>query len=215
MSKSSSARLAILGATGPTGLQLLAQARERGAEVNALARDPAKLGKFQGEVTVVQGTVVDPGTVERVVDGCSAVLSALGHVKDSPANLLTTASENMVAAMKKLEVKRLVVLTNTAIEDPSDRPPLTHRIARGALRLMNARLVQDSVPAAKAIADSGLDWTLVRAPILTNGPRTGKYKVGPMVGGMPLRVSRADVADFMLACVMEGRSVRERPVIGQ
>ncbi len=80
--------------------------------------------------------------------------------------------------------------------------------------MMNSNLVGDSNPAAKVIADSGLDWTLVRAGILTNGPERGDYKVGPMAGGMPLRVSRADVANFMLSCVTEGRFLNERPVIG-
>ncbi len=82
------------------------------------------------------------------------------------------------------------------------------------LRRVNGKLVDDSLPAAKVIADSGLDWTLVRAPILTNGPRKGNYRVGPLAGGIPLRVSRADVADFMLSCVMEDKFVQERPAIG-
>lgn len=213
MSAQGNAKLAMLGATGRTGRQLLAQALGRGLEVTALAREPAKLGDLRGAVTVVQGTVADPETLERVVTGCSAVLSALGHVKDSPADLLTTSSLNMVAAMKKLGVKRLVVLTNTAVEDSSDRPPLAHMALRAVLALANSKLKRDSIGAAKIIADSGLDWTLARAPILTDGPRTGNYRVGPLKSGMPLRVSRADVADFMLSCVTEGKFVCKRPVI--
>lgn len=197
-----------------TGRQLLAQALGRGIEVTALAREPARLGEFHGSLLIVGGTVTDPATVGRVVGGCSGVLSALGRVKGSPADLLTTSSPNMIAAMKELGVRRIVALTNTSIEDSSDRPPLAHRMLRGALGLMNSKLIHDSIPAAKVLAKSGLDWTLVRAPILTNGPKKGNYKVGPLAGGMPLRVSRADVADFMLSCVTQGRFVCERPVIG-
>ncbi len=72
----------------------------------------------------------------------------------------------------------------------------------------------DKTPAAKVIAESGLDWTMVRAPVLTNRPRVRNYKVGPLASDMPLRVSRADVADFMLSCVTNGKFVHERPTVG-
>jgi putative NADH-flavin reductase len=213
MAAQGKSRLAILGSTGGTGRQLLAQALGVGMEVVALARQPDKLIDFRGAVTVVQGSVTDAETVQRVVAGSSAVLSALGQVQGSPADLLTTSSINIVEAMKRQSVKRLVVLTNTAVEDPSDRPPTAQRLLRAVLIIGNDKLTRDSKDAARVISDSGLDWTVVRAPILTDGPRTGNYKVGPLVGGMPLRVSRADVADFMLSCVAEGKFVRERPVI--
>jgi hypothetical protein len=116
--------------------------------------------------------------------------------------------------MNKLGVKRLVLLSNTAVEDPTDSPPLVQRMLRVALAAMNGKLKQDSVGAAKVLAGSGLDWTLVRAPILTDGPKTGRYRVGPLAKGMPLRVSRADVAEFMLSCAVEGKFALERPVIG-
>ncbi len=214
MSAAAHVKLAILGGTGLTGRLLLALALGRGMEVTALAREPAKLAEFHGSLTTVEGTVTDPAVVEQVVAGTSAVLSVLGRAKGSPEDLLTTSSRNMVAAMRKLGVKRIVILTDTSVEDPMDRPPFVHKILRRVLRSMNSKLVHDSVPAARVIADSGLDWTLVRAPILTNGPRKGNYKVGPLARGVPLRVARADVADFMLACVTEGKFVRERPVIG-
>ena len=203
----------MFGGTGLTGRQLLSQALERGFAVSALAREPARLSGIQGRLTVVEGDVHDPAAVERVVTGSEAVLSALGHVKGSPADLLSASSASIVAAMKKLGVRRIVVLTNTAVRDATDRPPLNQQVVRGLLKLFNAKLTNDCIPAAQVISDSGLDWTLVRAPVLTNGPRTGKYKVGPLAAGASLRVSRGDVADFMLSCVADGKFVNERPVV--
>ena len=106
-----------------------------------------------------------------------------------------------------------MILTNTGVDDASDRTPLKHRVLRAVLESLNGPLWRDSRSAAKVVEESGLDWTLVRAPILTDGPRTGNYKVGELKGTIPLRVSRADVADFMLACALEGRYVKEKPVI--
>jgi len=207
-------KLAILGATGRTGRLLLAQAKERGHEINALARMPDELGALRGTANVVEGSVFDTEAVERVIAGSRAVLCAIGQVRDSPADLLTRATLNIIEAMKKLSVKRLVILSNTAVEDPTDNLPLAQRMLRVALATTNGKLKHDSVGAAEVLAGSGLDWTLVRAPILTDGPKTGNYRVGPLAKGMPLRVSRADVAEFMLSCAVEGKFVRQKPVIG-
>jgi len=207
-------RIAVFGATGRTGRELLARAHEKGLQVNALVRQPDKLREFHDFVSPVEGNVTDPPTVERVVTGCSAVVSVLGRRDDSPPDLLTVASLNTIAAMKKEGITRLVVLVNTGVQDPSDRLPLTQRILRFMLYKMNDRLSRDSRAAAQIVSDSGLDWTLVRPPILTDGPRTGNYRVGALARGMPLRISRADVAEFMLSCVIEGKFIHERPAVG-
>jgi putative NADH-flavin reductase len=86
-------------------------------------------------------------------------------------------------------------------------------VLRLVLKRFNEPLWRDSRNAAKVVEESGLDWTLVRAPILTDGPKTGKYKVGALKGRISLRVSRADVASFMLSCALDGSHVREKPVI--
>lgn len=207
-------RVAVFGATGRTGRRLLVLAQEKGLQVNALARHPEELGEFRGHVTVVEGSVTDPIAVEQTLARCGAVLSVLGPKRDSPADLLATASLNILAAMKKEGTRRVVVLTNTAVKDPSDRLPLAQNLIRFMLPVVNGNLVRDSIAAAQLIATSGLDWTLVRPAILTDGPRTGTYKAGALVRGMPLRVSRADVAEFMISCVVDGRFMRERPAIG-
>ncbi|HYB45389.1 MAG TPA: NAD(P)H-binding protein [Nitrososphaerales archaeon] len=206
-------RVAVLGATGRTGREILRQALDKGLEVNALAREPSKLGELGERVSVVKGDATDPVAVGRLVAGSGAVLSALGLVKGSPPDLMASSCSNIAAAMKKEGVKRLVILTNTGVKDPADRPPVTQRLLRMGLRVLNDRLLSDTIKAAEVIEESGLDWTLVRAPILTDGPKTGHYRVGALASGMPLRVSRADVADFMLSCALDAMFVREKPVI--
>ncbi len=207
------ASIAVFGATGRTGRLLLAQAVARGLRVTAFARDQSRLRDLAGKVTAVEGGVSDLAAVERAVTGRDAVLSALGHVRGSPSDLLASSVSNVVEAMGKSGVRRLVVLTNTAVEDPSDKPPVIHRILRGTLVLANGEMLKDSLREAEIIARSGLDWTIVRAPLLTDGPLTGRYRVGPLTSGTPLRVSRADVAHFMLSCVTRGDYVGQRPVV--
>ena len=207
-------RLAIFGATGRTGRLLLGLSESKALQVNALARLSDSLSNLKNPPTVTKGTITDPKAVETVVAGSDAVLCALGRDKSSPPDLMTVASRNMVSAMSDSGIRRIVVLTNTAIVDQADSLSLQHKLLRGALSVANGSLKRDSVAAAKIISDSGLDWTLVRAPVLTDGPRTGAYRVGRLDRGIPLRVSRADVAEFMLSCVLDWRYVREMPAIG-
>jgi putative NADH-flavin reductase len=213
MNRGGTTRLAVFGGTGRTGRLLLAQASTMGFEPVVLAREPSSLRGKEG-ITVIEGNALDKEAVARVVEGSAAVVSALGRDSGSPPNLMTMSAINIVAAMKRSGTERLIVLTNTAVEDPADDPPASHRLLRAMLPLVNGKLVNDSREAARVIAESELHWTLVRAPILTDGSRTGGYRVGPLAKGIPIRVSRADAADFMLSCLVDNRFVGGRPAIG-
>lgn len=206
-------RLAVFGSTGLTGRKIAEIALERGNLVTALVRNAARLGELASRVDVVEGDVLDPSAVEKAVLRSDAVLSALGHAKGSPANLETIALGNIVASMRKNGVRRLVVLANTAVPDAADRPTTSQTFVRGLLKMFRGRIYDDSLSKARVVEGSDLDWTMVRASLLTNAPPTGKYRVGRMDSGAELRISRSDLAEFMLNCAMEGKYIRERPYV--
>ncbi len=206
-------KLGVLGASGRTGSQLVTQALDAGHEIKVLARNPEKLAGWRSQVTVVQGNVTDASAVESLLEGCDAVLSALGHVGDSPRDVLSVAANHIIAGMRRHGIRRLVVLASTAVPDPADHLTLGQRVVERIAEYVMGSLAHDDPAAAQIIASSELDWTIVRAVILTNGPRTRSFKVGSFGRGTGIRVSRADVADFMLACAVEGQHIRGRPVI--
>ena len=206
-------RLTVFGATGLTGTEIIKQSLAGGHEVTAVVRNPARLGEFQSKVKVVQGDASDPKIVDEAVAGTEAVLCALGHAKGSPPNLLSKSASNVITSMRAHGVKRLVVLTNIAVKDPGDNPRLYHRLLRFLLNLTRGQMYRDTVEEAKIITESGLDWTIVRAVVLTNGPPSGKYRIGRLDRGAGTRISRADVANFMIACAVESKYVRARPLI--
>lgn len=208
-------KLAILGASGRTGSQLVTQALDSGHQITVLARSPEKLGALRSRVAVVQGNVTDASAVERLVEGSDAVLSALGHVRDSPLDVLSVAANHVIAGMRRYGIRRLVVLASTAVTDPADHPTLGQRSVERVAEYFMGTLAQDDLAAARIIASSEADWTIVRAVFLTNGPRTARYKVGHFSRGAGTRISRADVADFMLACAVEGQHIRSRPLISR
>ncbi len=209
-------KLAILGASGSVGREIVTQALADGNDVTVLVRHKPRSGQFDPRVTVVQGDADDPDSVDSAVAGCDAVLSALGHAKGSPRNLLATATSNIIAAMRAHGIRRLVVLASPSLTDRGDRPGLFYRFVRLAMPLAMRAVNLDHRAQSRLVRDSGLDWTIVRgALVFTDGPHTGRYQAGPITHEAGRSISRADLADFMLATATQGTFVHGLPLVSQ
>ncbi len=125
----------------------------------------------------------------------------------------TVATRRILEAMREHSVRRLVSLTGAGVSDPNDRPKLSDRAIVSLLKLLQRNILEDARGHTEAIRDSGLDWTIFRAPRLTDGPRTGEYRVGYVGPESGTRVSRADVAEFMLVAAVEGTHLHESPMV--
>jgi putative NADH-flavin reductase len=206
-------RVVIFGASGRTGRPLVEQALAAGHEVRALVRDPSKLPISHGRLAVVRGNVLDAAKVEETIAGTDAVLSALGQTKGSPKDVQTRGMENIVAAMKRHGVRRLVSLTGAGVRDPRDEPKLVDRAITFLLRRLQPDVLEDGVRHAEVIKASGLEWVIVRGPRLTEGPKKGEYRVGMVGKNSGIRISRADLADFMLKRTTDDAHLRRMPVV--
>ncbi len=206
-------RLTVFGASGRTGRPLVQQALDAGHDVVAFVRDPAKLPLQHERLTVVQGDGMKLEDVESAVRGSDAVLSTLGQSKGSPKDLQTVATRNIVAAMEKYGVRRLVSLTGAGVDAPEDQPKLINNIIKFALKTLSGAVLQDALGHVDVIKSSNLDWVIVRGPRLTEGPRTNKYRVGWVGVNTGTSISRADLADFMLKQVTDNTYLRKMPMI--
>ena len=206
-------RIAVFGGTGKTGRHIVRQALDAGHEVNVLARDPARVGVTHDRLRVVQGDALDPGAVERTVEGAQAVVNALGHVKGSPKDLQVTFVNHLLPAMRRHGVRRLVSLTGAGVADPGDRPKPVNHVIKFLLKTLNPDVLADGERHAELIRNSGLEWVLVRGPMLTDGPRKGAYRVGYAGVNTGMRVTRADLADFMLRQLSDDTYLRRAPMV--
>ena len=199
-------KLMILGATGSTGLQIIRQTIEQGHAVTAFVRSPDRLQWYAGQIAVRQGDLLNRAELEAVLPGHDVVLSAFGPrlpLSRGDADLLRRFSLALTAAMSRTGVRRLVVLSTAFLFRDAIVPP-----AYLVGRLFFPNAVTDASGMEDVIAGSGLDWTLVRPPQLTDKPFTGKYRVRQ--GHLPafgFTVSRADVADFMIRAAADRASI--------
>lgn len=188
--------VAVFGGTGGTGRLVLEEARSRGHAVTVVARDPSKL-QVEG-VTVVVGDATDAGVVRRALAGQDAVISTIGAPASERRPVREDATRRQVEGMAMAGVSRLVSLSSFGVGDSARDLPWFVRYLVVPLYLRRAFADHDRQEAL--IRSSGLDWTVVRPPFLTDGPRTATARVG--VGAPPrgvrMQASRADVARFLV-----------------
>lgn len=206
-------KLAVFGGTGRAGRPLLEQALAAGHAVTALARDPAQVDLTHDQLRLVTGDARQYDPVAAAIAGAEAVISLLGPRDNGPERAVTQATQNILAAMRAQGVRRLVISAGAGVGDPNDRPGAFHHVITLLLKLMARNVLEDMVQVVDLVRASEVDWTIVRVPMLTEGPRTGQVRVGYVGAGTGPRLARADLADFMLKLAANGGHLREAPVI--
>ena len=206
--------LLIFGATGGTGRAIVAQALEQGHRVTAFARNPDAIKTEHENLIVVQGDILDYASVERAVKGQDAVLSALGTRAIRRNTTISDGTRNIITAMEKYEVKRFMFESSISIGDskPQQRQfGLLYKIIVFPLLLRN--MFQDKEIQERYIMQSTLDWVIVRPSVLTNGSLTGVYRseFSATDTSIKAKISRTDVADFMLKQLTDDTYVHKTP----
>jgi hypothetical protein len=246
-------KIAVFGASGRTGKLFTELALKNGYEVKALVRDPSRLGLRHSNLQVIHGDIADTIKVEETVKATEGVIVLINTAKGSPetkgaknplsmvisliapdkgsppnlrrmADLLRTATRNILSAMQQNHIERLIVVSSlpgdlaAGILDPKDQPRFMNKWFINKFTIFIAKnLFGDLVEAERAyvnlIKQSPLAWTIVRAPTLSDQPSIGKYRVGYLDADTGRVASRADVAAFLLDVLMNGKYVREIPIV--
>lgn len=215
-------KLTIFAATGGVGRQLLRQAVAVGHDVTAVVRNPAKLAGEPVRVVTADLAAADPATLESAVRGADAVLSGLGPHSNADAGIAAPGMAAIVAAMQATQVRRIVVVSaapvatvpspgrpNPPKHDPGDGFFMRHLFTHVA-SAMFGKVYADLAQMEDVLTGSGLDWTVVRPPQLTDKPFTGRYRTAyaqNIRGGWS--VSRADVAHLMLRVLDQPETIKQ------
>jgi putative NADH-flavin reductase len=153
-------KLAVLGATGGTGLEIVRQAIEHGHSVTAFVRSPELLKPFGNRITVRQGDLLNTAELAKAISGHDAILSGFGPrvpIAKADANLLRNFASALTTAMHQANVRRAVIVSTAFLFKDSILPP-TYLFGR----LFFPSVVIDASAMEGIIMASGLDWTIVR-----------------------------------------------------
>jgi putative NADH-flavin reductase len=198
-------RIAVFGGTGRTGLHVVQQALAAGHEVVVLARTPARLAVQSDKLTVIKGDVLEPTAVAQTIAGAEAVISTL-----SPT---LAGIQNIVAAMQRAGVRRLIVTSGAGVKREGDEPTFSSKLISRLIKTFSRQVYEESLAIADVVQHSGLAWTLVRAPRLVDKPATGNLYSGPLNKNMKTTLSREDFARFLVTAVTDETWIGKSPVL--
>ena len=193
-------KVAIFGATGGTGQLMVRKALERGHEVTAAVRRPSALKQRHERLRVIEADVMNPVGVDAAVEGQDAAITSIS-VKSSlkegrkPTTLFSEGTTNVINAMKRKEVGRLVCISSSAVKPD---PALGIVFGRVIRPLFFGQMYADMGRMENEVKKSGLEWVIVRPSALTDDPAQRGYILG--IDRIPKgwRVAREDVAELTL-----------------
>jgi putative NADH-flavin reductase len=206
-------KLLVIGASRGTGRQVMQQALAAGHAVVALARDPARIDIPNDvpaqQLSVVRGDVLDPSSLAPAMADRDAVISTLGVTSRAPTTLYSEGMRNIIQAMRATGVRRLVAVSAAPLSsDDGDTLP-SRLLLKPLLWALFRPVYADMATMEDEIRQSGLDWTILRPPRLTDKPPTGRYRTAlnrSVRGGRT--ISRADLAAAILKLLDDPTSIR-------
>jgi putative NADH-flavin reductase len=207
-------KLLIFGASGKTGRELVKQGLAQGHAITAFVRDPVKFEISDEHLRVVEGGITDYAAVESAVDGHDVVISALGpHTLLTRVPALTAGIANIVRAMEKTGVRRIVYLSALGVAESNNDQNAFFRWIINPILL--GRDYADHEANEETIRNSSLDWVIVRPARLEDSAHPGQVETDlHLDASLPFgRIGRADVADFMLKQLGETEFLNKAPGI--
>lgn len=201
----------IFGATGSVGEHLVNEALSSGDAVTAVVRDPSKLSVQHDKLRVVVADVmIDDQRLRDAVSGSDAVMIALGD--GMRGTVRSAGTRNIIAAMRDASVTRLICQSTLGAGDSFAN---LNWVWRFIFRVPLRRAMADHLEQEQHVRASGLDWTIVRPAAFTDGDKTGQYRHGfaAHAEGLTLKISRADVADFMMRQLRSLDYLRKTPAL--
>lgn len=185
----------VFGANGKVGRKVVANLLKDGHNVRAFIHSHSSIAP-NPKLKFIEGDIHEPGDVESAVKGADAVISALGSWGTKSKDIVSSGTANIIPAMKKHGVKRVISVTGAGARDSTDKPSLIDKLSRPLLFIAAAKILRDGEDHIAQLRASGLDWTVVRSPVMRETGKTG-YKLSS-VSPLPWEtINRNDVAKAM------------------
>lgn len=195
-------KIAVVGSTGRTGLEIVTQSLKRGHDVVAWARTPAKMTVEHDRLTTHQVDILH-SPLAPALEGVDAVIVSLGGAQLKDTSTRSVGTQRLVEAMRQREVPRIIIVSSAGVGDS------IHQLdAQGqyVVETIIKEAVEDHGRQEALVQESGLQWTIVRPGGLTTDPLveyTADHSGEIRISSIP----RACVADFALNALEDDATI--------
>ena len=204
--------IAVLGSDGRSGRAFVRAALNNGHIIRAGYRNNAPSIEHENYIPI-KCNGENPDEVALLIQDADAVLCLIGHVKGSHARTQTESIRNIIASMRKNNIKRLISLTGTGVRFPGDRPNSIDKVLNFSIKLIDPQRILDGIDHVEEIKYSDLDWTIVRVLKLQNTrPTSFRLTEG---GPAKLITSRVEVAKACLEVLEKNEFMQKAPIISK
>ena len=206
-------KVLVIGATGPTGKEIVKQGLAQGHEITALVRDASKMASGDPKLHALAGDVLNPADVDAAVAGQEAVVCSLGTgVTFKHVTLFSHGTRHLLDAMRKHAVRRIVAITGIGAGDSRGHGGFFYdRVIEPTLL---RTIYEDKDRQEDLLRHSDRDWIIVRPAQLTNDAPKGVYRVLlDLTRIKASQIARADVAEFVLRQLSSDEFVHKTPLL--
>jgi putative NADH-flavin reductase len=200
----------LIGGTSGTGLCFLQQALDAGHKVTLYARNPAKCTISNPNLKLVKGELTDVEGMKKALEGCDISVFTAGVMGNKPTTVISDGVKKAIEATEAQHIKRFIAVTSLGLGDTWEQALWTFRKIIVPLFIRGS--FADKQLGEDYIMKSNLDWIIIRPARLLDKPPSRNYRFGmdPNIRG---RVSRDDVAHFMMTQLDDDTFIRKTPGI--
>ncbi|MCU5214957.1 SDR family oxidoreductase [Bacillus paranthracis] len=189
-------KIAILGANGKAEKILVNEALEKGYQVKILTRNSTNTEKINKNIETIIGDARNFLTIQDLLQGCSAVINAVGQPKNE-SYIFSTVTKHILEAMKEFKIKRYIVISGGSLNVTGDQKRIVNKIGATLFKLFLPKMMQDKYKELQIIQSSKVDWTIVRLPFVIEGNGIGR--INESLVDMPgIKIQNSDIAPFVI-----------------
>lgn len=191
-------RIAVVGAGGRTGSEVMRRAAARGHHVVAVVRHPANVAELAHQCSVARADIRDPEALLRALDGCDGVISAVGAGTRDPRGAYSGGATALLKAMGGAGVKRVVVTSAVPVGDRAEQSWWSRKALMPLLDVFFGRSYRDMALMEERLRAGGVDWVSIRPPRLVGAKTKNRYRISerPLSGASA--ITRGGLADALI-----------------
>lgn len=205
--------ITVFGANGQVGQLVVARLLGDGHSVTALIHHHSSL-PADPELTLLAGDIHESQDIADALRGSQAVISCLGSWHTKEKNILSSAMERLIPAMRQAGIRRIISLTGAAALAPHDQPTLWDTAQHALLNAVAPKILRDGEDHIGLLAESGLDWTVIRSPIM-NETGTRTYQLHNRPPQPWHTIHRQAVANCLVDLLANASQVNKAPFISR